>query len=457
MKNNLVFLFIIGCFTMLIPSCLGGDDQTDLTTYKDAQIASFSLSHDSVTVLASAKFTIDQINGLIYNMDSLPYGTTFDKVICKISYVSGVMGTLVIPEATGDSLWWNGTDSLDFSKPVRFTLTAYDGLATKTYVAHVNIHQIKPDSMVWTRYASPLTEASADEQRVILYSYKTDAQAFLEEAAYLMYQKTSGKTSLFYSPVADAAKWVELPLTGFPDGADISQITASDEAVYVSAGGRLYNSNDGLIWEEVAGAPVVKALLGTLRAERDREALLSAIIETNGVLTFAVMDAKGEWTNGDAVPANFPISGFGSVNYSRMSHEYLMLAAGKDKNGGLLNTTWATMNATNWAVFTNSGADSFGKKEGVVIAQYDNMFYLTGGINAEGKASKEVFTSKDNGITWLQADSLITFPENFAARGYASIQVDEATNYMLLFGGKTSKSTKHLDELWRGRINRLAE
>ncbi|GHT29921.1 hypothetical protein AGMMS49574_08020 [Bacteroidia bacterium] len=435
---------------MLIPSCLGGDDQTDLTNYKDAQIASLSLSHDSVKVLASAKFTIDQVNGLIYNMDSLPYGTTFDKVICKITYASGVRGTLVIPEATGDSLWWNGTDSLDFSKPVRFTLTAYDGFTTKTYIARVNIHQIKSDSMVWTRYASPLTGMSADEQRVILHTYK-------EKAAYLMYQKASGKTSLFYSPVADAAKWTELSLTGFPDGADISQITISDETVYVSAGGRLYNSIDGLTWVEVAGAPVVKALLGTLRVERDREALLSAIIETSGVLTFAAMDVKGEWTNGDAVPANFPVSGFGSVNYSRMNHEYLMLAAGKDKNGGLLNTIWATMNAANWTVLTNPGSDSFGKKEGVVITQYDDMFYLTGGINADGKASKEVFTSKDNGITWLQADSLITFPENFAARGYASIQVDEATNYMLLFGGKTSKSTKHLDELWRGRINRLAK
>jgi hypothetical protein len=140
-----------------------------------------------------------------------------------------------------------------------------------------------------------------------------------------------------------------------------------------------------------------------------------------------------------------------------MNHEYLMVVAGKDKNGSLLNTTYATTNAAEWALLSNMGTASFEEKEGVMLTRYDDKFYLTGGFNAEGKALKEIHLSQDNGISWIPADTLIVFPDDYAGRGYASIQVDEATNFMLIFGGKTSKGTKHLDELWRGRINRLAK
>jgi hypothetical protein len=89
-----------------------------------------------------------------------------------------------------------------------------------------------------------------------------------------------------------------------------------------------------------------------------------------------------------------------------------------------------------------------------MLTKYDDKIYLTGGINAQGEASKEIYLTIDNGITWSQADSLMFFPEEYAARGYASILVDDR-NYMLIFGGKTSKNAKHADEIWRGRINRL--
>jgi hypothetical protein len=423
----------------------------DITIYKDAQIASFSLSHDSIASLAKAKFTIDQINGLIFNNDSLPYGTEFDKVICKVTYVSSVRGTMVMQEATGDSIYWNGTDSLDFSKPVRFITTAQDGATTKSYLIRINIHQVVPDSMVWERYVSPVTGLSAVEQRVVAWRYNDGDACF-------MYSKTTGGSRLHYAPSANLKEWTELALKGFPATADIPQITTFEDALYVSASDGLYRSADGLAWEKALNAPTVKVLLGAIRAAHDKPALLSAIVETGGSLTFAAMDRKGEWLpQGETVPGEFPLSGFGSINYSRMSYEYLMLVAGKDRNGQLLNTTWATDNALRWTLFTREGTGFFEKKEGVMVAKYDDKFYLTGGIIAQGEASSEIHLSQDNGISWTKADSLITFPEAYAGRGYASIQVVDATNYMLLFGGKTSKDANHLDEIWRGRINRLAK
>ena len=45
-------------------------------------------------------------------------------------------------------------------------------------------------------------------------------------------------------------------------------------------------------------------------------------------------------------------------------------------------------------------------------------------------------------------------PVDYKARGFASVQVDKE-KYMLIFGGKENTNANELDQIWRGRINRL--
>ena len=77
MKNRIV-LFIAGCCALLLSSCLGSDD-TQYELSKDCQILSFSLSNDSIPGLKDVVFTIDQVEGKIFNIDSMPYGTKLDE------------------------------------------------------------------------------------------------------------------------------------------------------------------------------------------------------------------------------------------------------------------------------------------------------------------------------------------------------------------------------------------
>ena len=89
MKNRIV-LFIAGCCALLLSSCLGSDD-TQYEWSKDCQILSFSLSNDSIPGLKDVVFTIDQVDGKIFNIDSMPYGTKLDeKVICTVKLASTV-------------------------------------------------------------------------------------------------------------------------------------------------------------------------------------------------------------------------------------------------------------------------------------------------------------------------------------------------------------------------------
>jgi hypothetical protein len=450
MKNDIV-LFITGCTMMLMASCLGSDD-IDTTEIKNAQIASLVLSHDSITELSGVKFTIDQLNGYIFNKDSLPYGTEVGKVICTLTYEIGVTAIgVTIQQAAGDTTyWWNGSDSIDFTHPVRFTTTAYDNSTTKNYRVWVNIHQVVPDSMVWERHTARMTGADAVEQKAIKHTYDGSD-------VYLLYIKTATDCQVFYSPVTDAKTWTKLLLSGLPNNTDLSQITSFEQTLYAPAGGSLYQSADGLTWSRVDIDVVltVKALLGVVNKGRNPSPLLAAAVaDREGANVFASMNSAKKWTTGDATPANFPLSGFGSLSYERMSNTYLAVVAGKDKTNAPLNTTWATSDALSWATLSGEKENYFEKKAGVMLTFYDDRFYLVGGVNAEGQAVKDIHVSLDNGTTWTPADSLKAFPEEYTPRGYASVEVD-ANQYMLIFGGKTSDEAKPLDELWRGCINRL--
>ena len=83
MKNKLV-LFITGCFALVLSSCLKSEDVTDIELVKNCQISSFKLSSDSISGLDTVKFTIDQLTGRIFNIDSLPFGTKIEKVVCTM-------------------------------------------------------------------------------------------------------------------------------------------------------------------------------------------------------------------------------------------------------------------------------------------------------------------------------------------------------------------------------------
>ena len=49
---------------------------------------------------------------------------------------------------------------------------------------------------------------------------------------------------------------------------------------------------------------------------------------------------------------------------------------------------------------------------------------------------------------------MILMPESFQGRGDASVQVD-ADQFLYIVGGKSSTQGNELNEVWRGRINRL--
>ncbi|MDD4514866.1 DUF6242 domain-containing protein [Massilibacteroides sp.] len=450
--ENRILLFFTCCFTLLLSSCLGSDDEVEYDIAKNCQINSFVLAHDSIPTLSTTKFTIDQLNNKIYNQDSLPYGTIVEKVVPTVTYISSVsIGAVqVIQEATGDTIYWNGTDSLDYSKPVKFIITAYDGVTKKEYDTRLNVHQLIPDSMVWSQSSVSLPGTAVAERKVI---------AFTSEGSesYYMYTKETNGYHLYTASTSDLSTWSSQELNGLPEeGISWNQLIEYETSLYVlSTDHKLYVSTDGENWSLVDNSPSIIALLGVVHEETTakRPSALAAIASVDGVTRFANMDKTGVWFEGDDVPAQFPISDFASLSYNLMYRERLLLIGGKNTEGTVLADTWSTMDGISWVSTTSD--ISFTAREGASVALYDSTFFMIGGFDSEGAGLKDIYRSKDNGLTWMLSDSLVVMPEEYKARGSASLIVDDKTNYMYLFGGKDSKGNNDLGDLWQGRINRL--
>ena len=141
----LTTLSLMGLF-----SCLGGSDSIEYEISTDAQLTSFSLSHDSLAVLATAKFSIDQLNGLIYNYDSLPYLTDTAQIASQaiVTYTagSGASPSIRVEYLDEDTVWVASGDSLRFASLFYLKLYAPNG-NSKIYTVQINIHQIDPDSV----------------------------------------------------------------------------------------------------------------------------------------------------------------------------------------------------------------------------------------------------------------------------------------------------------------------
>jgi len=452
MKKNKLLLWLFGGLAVLFSSCLG-DTDTDLDEWalSDCQISSFSLACDSISGLSSVKFTIDQLNGQIYNRDSMPYGTNINfKVSCSVTYVTGyVSSTEVTQTATGEKAYWNGSDSLDFTSEVLFYVVSYDGKKGKSYTAKLNVHQQHPDSMIWAKSPTPLPAGSASDRKVVMH-----------DDHYRMYVRQGSSYQLYQSPATDVNNWTTAPapLSGLSGKTfALAQMTEYEGNWYVAASdGSLYRSADGINWAPVENAPQIVALAGVVHAgvKPERPSALAALIKDGGQWMFAAMNASGEWQTGTEAPADFPVTGFASNSYEQVYYNHLTVVAGKDRNGSLSSKSWDTMDGLSWICLTRSGLFYFSQREGVMLTNYDDKLYLAGGIDASGKGLKDMYTSIDKGITWAEADSMTFLPDEFTGRGYASVIVDK-DNYMFLFSGKESTDKNMSDELWCGRINRL--
>ncbi|MDR2791314.1 MAG: glycoside hydrolase [Tannerellaceae bacterium] len=442
---------MIAASVTLLCSCLGGsEDDYDVDIPKDCQIALFSLSHDSIPVLAETKFTIDQINGEIFNIDSLPCGTIVGKAACSIRTVNtyAVAAIHIVQETNADTLvltsttvsnavTWTAADSVDLAQPVQIIVYGIDGVTRKTYLACLNIHRQEPEAMSWTVWADgPSDEADAEIATVIL------GDNFLT-----CFRNADGVVRWQRIPITDKNGRIGGETIGLEgiNGVDIRQLAAHEGRLYLPSDEGLLSSVDGETWEKVLGGEAWLYILGSIKGGSQQDAVLAGIARIDGEERFVHLDTDGFGT-GAIVPDDFPQRGAARTTFIAMHRNYLLLAGGRTVADELTAHCWSSPDGETWVRLTGEhNPDGFSPREGAALVEYDGYLWLFGGRTDAGDCDNTLFRSRDRGITWQTAPAVVALPAHFTPTPFANVFPD-GNGALLLFSATYIR---------RGGINRL--
>jgi hypothetical protein len=439
LKNKPYFLSIL-LFMGLMTSCLGnGDDFEELIDMKDAEIVSFSLSHDSVPQLASVLFSIDQKKNLIYNRDSMSYNTLIqEKVI--VNYTSGAGVSNVLNITNGDSTWVSSGDSLDVLNPVKLRVYALDRVTTKEYTVRLNIHTINPDIPRYYKIVSGLAFLDTEDTKTISYNH-----------TFFTYSRLNGELQLYAS--TDAINWQRENLSGLPENIVIKSILPNETGIYAySQSGELYVCNDvnANVWRKVNTEYPVVSVLGFLNPGDNQVEGLGVVVEKEGEKIFAFTNNSSDWAYGETIPENFPLDFFLSQSYIHVRTGRITIVGGLSSEGIVQNAVWSTLNGLYWAKISIDSY-SFPPIKGANAIYYDNEFWLFNGTLDDGSYNRAIYYSFDGGNTWRVKPEEFYFPEEYQQRDSASAIVDGDDKYFYIVGGK---QTGLLSEIWKGFLNK---
>lgn len=442
------FLSVIAGFfitSVVTTSCL--DNESEISYSPDATIHAFEL--DPV-YRVNYKFTIDQLKGEIYNVDSMPMhaDTIIDRILIKKFVTASNIITIKSHDGKRDSLL-NINDSLDFRKtmkdPMKITVWAPDMQNKKEYKISVRVHLQDPDSLNWGKGPMAASPITGKQKMVIL---KDQILLFSEN-----------NEAIYTSAITDGHSWNNLPIAGMPANFKLSSLTSFAQRLYVvTQEGKVYKSNEqGTAWSEDSGLSQQKvtSLIAAFPTEYNgvshESAGLVGIIEDGGTLKFNKTNASGsQWdqTPGSEVDAYFPIDLFSSASYLTKTGILNVALVGETKKGLENDTTtivWTSDNGKAWYPLTIDSRKSCPKLEQPSIMSYNKGFYLFG-------KGFETFYRSSTLLEWTVLSEKFLFPQwsvasKSATADYA-MTIDK-DNFIWITSGTP------IGSVWRGRLNKL--
>lgn len=450
-KNEMKrFLHIISpLFFLLVFIMVGCSNSTTTVTKSSvAQLSAFSFAaNDSFPGLAKAVFKIEERldTGLVYNPDSIMYGTQLDSVVPKFTFAA-TPGAAVL--TVGDTtIVLTGKDTVDFTqRPIYLTVTSQDASNTKVYEIVATVHQVDPDLFVWTQLTPAVYPADNSEQQVLALGDK------------MVLVKNNGFcTSVFTS--ADGATWSsEQVPTGLPLTTRVRSIISDNSTLYYADDSLLYTSTDALTWQQTSYAGSGFSLKTMLMAWNET---VWALAEDNEGLLLANMQGGRLQPTTLRPRSPFPVSDFAAVAFESASNRArAMILGGFAEDGTALNTRWNFEYAT--AIAENGGyrmqdfsidRPQFTRLTGASVVWYNHQLYMFGGVDDEMQyQGRDILISTDEGVNWTRADTAkCQLPETYTARQGQSVIVRD--NEIYVIGGESQTET--FSDVYRGRLNSI--
>jgi len=439
------FLYIIVLPLLVgMTACDSSSSSSSTAKSSVAQLSAFTFAkNDSMPGLAKAVFIVEERidTGLVWNRDSIQYGTRLDSVVPRFTFAA-TPGSAYL--RTPDTLCvLTGYDTLNFSKqPIYLTIRSADGSKTKTYQIVATVHQVDPDLYSWEQIADSIYPLDDSEQRVVLLH---DKFVMLKSNGFELraYQSAEGET------------WEDLgEPSGLPDGTRVRQMISKGDSLFYSQGDSIYISTDAVHWT----AHGVSYPVATMVMYWNKE--VWALVDNLGQQLAIWKGDSLQLTNLRADMDDFPISDFATVCFNSTSErERAMVIGGFAENGRPLNTRW---NIEYSRHIPNGGyrmeefsidRPKFTSITGASVIWYNNQLLMFGGVDKNmSYYGREILISTDEGLNWKAADSTKNrLPEVYQARQKQNTIVLD--NNIYLFGGQDASHT--YSDVYRGRLNSI--
>ena len=444
------FLDISTLIGLLLVCIMVGCSKSTTTTTKSsvAELSAFSLAaNDSFPGMEKAVFKIEERldTGLVYNPDSIMYGTPLDSVVPKFTFAT-TPGAAVL--AVGDTtIVLTGSDTVNLNiRPIYLSVTSQDASNTKVYEIVATVHQVDPDLFVWTQLTPAVYPADNSEQHVLTLGDKM-----------VLIKNNGFRTSVFTS--ADGATWSsEQVPTGLPSATRVRSIISDNSMLYYADDSLLYTSTDALSWQQTSYAGSGFALKTMLMAWNET---VWALAEDSEGLVLANMQGGRLQPTTLRPRSPFPVSDFAAVAFESASNRArAMILGGFAEDGTALNTRWNLEYAT--TIAENDGyrmqdfsidRPHFTRLTGASVVWYNHQLYMFGGVDAEMQyQGRDILISTDEGVNWTKADTAkCQLPETYTARQGQSVVV--RNNEIYVIGGESQTET--FSDVYRGKLNSI--
>lgn len=499
--NQIKFLLWAAAATLTLSACLGGSDAETVTTnYYNAIVTSFSLNDNSdvASSLSSYSFTIDNFgtsdatlharypnNGIIFNPDSLPYGTIADSIKVSVSYSSPDSAFFCLYSLDGklkQFSYANADTALYFASYPDIRLNISSRGVRKVYHVKVNVHKVAGDTIKWRNYTDDLWDS-----KVV-----SDLRADTIGSTVYWFAETGTNNQVITSDLTNRpTQWTEPANVSVTGGEllDLKTLYSYHNALYAvgKQSGSLLTSTDGYNWQTANSELQFTTILGNQLAVRDvygkwNSDTLNAIVRVDGDYHFAVSTDARQWRVDNKIPANFPISGFtrpASVaarpsNGNLTSRLYIV--GGKTADGSLSSSTWSCdgfseiEKGCNWAEFPHTNLPGM---QGSTLVEYaldsdhpKAFWILQPGLGADGSIPQitcyerqyaTLYYSEDSGVSWHRLyDSYPKLADNSAFSDFVanSVICHPKTYEIFMFGGQKTDGT-FATKLWGGQLPSL--
>lgn len=422
------FVFI----SIAISSCLDSDNTTEYSS--DTTIHAFGLD----TVYGKHyRFIIDNLQGQIYNPDSLPVGadTIIDRILIDTLTVAGW-----VTSGSPDTLF-STSDSVDMRNPIKLKVHAPDGLSSREYTVTVLVHKQDPDSLVWNEMTPFSAARVSGNQQVTTLGNEL-----------LVYTSTQ----VFRAQLPQASSWSE-QACGLPTNALLSSIINWNNTLYVSTtDGDVYTSQTGTSWQKNEGLSkqsdgnTLVTLVASIpeNSIQKSPSLLCAIMEkadeSGAVSQYFCRTSDGlAWETGNKVPADFPIENIHATIQTTANSLYRLVISGTPKTQTEHTIPWFTFDGLEWADLGTTSTAYCPAMTNPAIIYYGDNYYMLGG-------DFSTIYYSITGIAWYKTESKFLYPASFKGKHPYSMTVDQNNYIWLVWGGEGSTN-----EVWRGRLNKL--